>query len=289
MSTSAPLTMQRVIGQVVALPAFPVVIQSMLSRLGDPNANVRGLVESVEGQSDVVLKLMAVANRAVRARGGSEVKDVYVAASLLGLRRVREIVAIVSVARYALRMTTQLLFEEHWARSVACAVCSAEIAESSGKEVSTDLCLIAGLLHNIGQIWLHAFEFSSYEQARRYASANRVTMEAAQQHVFGVDQRDVGGWLALYWGLGGPVVRAISMAPLPQGGNDDPVGDAVHIGQVLGNALDLAGSRSSRVHAISRARCANLSVDWAQNSHRLFGRMEARFKDAMALTASGQL
>jgi hypothetical protein len=43
------------------------------------------------------------------------------------------------------------------------------------------------------------------------------------------------------------------------------------------------------VHAISRARCANLSVDWAQNSHRLFGRMEARFKDAMALTASGQL
>ena len=141
-----------------------------------------------------------------------------------------------------------------------------------------------GLLHNMGQIWLHRFEFSTYEQARRYAQANRVSLEAAQRHVLGIDQREVSGWLALHWGLGGTVTQAVSLFRTEQDAVDDAVCDAVHVGHVLGNALDLAGSRGSQVHALSPASCARLSIDWSQDSHRLFGRMEARYKDAMELT-----
>lgn len=284
MKTVVPLTMQRVVTQIASIGAFPSVIPFLISTLGDPNAHVRSLVEQVEDQPALVKTLIAVATRAARVRGGNDVKDVHVAASLLGLRRVREIVTMASVAQYVRALASPVALAEVWACSVACATCSVEVAQRSGQDIRIDLCLIAGLLHNMGQIWLHRFEFSTYEQARRYAQANRVSLEAAQRHVLGIDQREVSGWLALHWGLGGTVTQAVSLFRTEQDAVDDAVCDAVHVGHVLGNALDLAGSRGSQVHALSPASCARLSIDWSQDSHRLFGRMEARYKDAMELT-----
>jgi hypothetical protein len=52
---------------------------------------------------------------------------------------------------------------------------------------------------------------------------------------------------------------------------------------VLSNALGLTYSDSDHVSTISTPCCETLGLDWGDGSHRLFGRIEARSRQAAAL------
>ena len=56
---------------------------------------------------------------------------------------------------------------------------------------------------------------------------------------------------------------------------------------MLSNALDLTGRPENRVTSISRMACQQLGLLWGEDTHTLFGRMEARSRHANALFEKG--
>jgi putative nucleotidyltransferase with HDIG domain len=207
---------------------------------------------------------------------------VFTAVSLVGLSRVREVALQVSLSGFLQKLAPSDAAELFWAHSLACAVCGVELAQWAPVEVNVDSALIAGLLHDVGQLWLHRFEPQRMQQALLLAKSGHQNVEDVERSMFGVDHGAIGGWLAQSWGLPAGIGIAIAQHHTPDAALDEPLVAVVHVGNVLCNALDLAHNPDSRVTSVSHTSCAKLGLTWGPDTQSLFGRIEARSRHAFA-------
>ena len=265
------------------LPAFPKVIEKILSALDDPDASINLLVDYVEHDPVITGLVLSLANRAGNTRGGGAVHDVFTAISLVGLARVREITEVVSVASFMKGWVPANAQHQFWVHSMAVAACGVELVNSTLVDVSVDTALVAGLMHNVGQLWLQRFHAAEFEGAMRQSRDGGVDISAAEREWFGVDHGVIGAWLAHSWGVPAGIVSAVQFHHVPDARPDEPLVAVVHVAEVLCNALDLTGSGTSRVTSISPSAFQKMGLDRETDATRLFGRIEARSRFSRAL------
>jgi HD-like signal output (HDOD) protein len=227
-----------------------------------------------------VLSLCNRASQADSSRGA--VSDVFTALSLVGVARVREAALTMRLASFTQQFAPPAALQHYWAHSLASAVCGVEVAHYTRAEVGVDASLIACLLHDIGQLWLHRFAFDRLQAALRDAERQNIEMEEAERALFGVDHATIGGWLARGWGLSQGICDGIAFHHAPDAGLPEPLVAVVHVSEVLNHALHLAPGPRKRVRWISRECCSLLEMDWGDDSQSLFGRIEARSRHAFA-------
>lgn len=278
------LTRNQVLAHTVGLPAFPLVVGQILESLEDPEINLNVLVDFIAHDPVITARVLSFASRAAdRTTNIAGVRDIYTATSLIGMNHVREIALVSSLGQFANNKKIPGLPADYWRHSVAVGVCAQELALHVTSPVLSDIALIAGLLHDIGQLWLHRFYPEEFCQARALASSQNVGIEFAEQKVFGVDHAEIGAWLAEYWGLPNTLVKSIRYHHQPDAALNELMVPVVSIAEVLSNALDLAGRADNHVTQISRAACEALGLVFDANIQPLFGRIEARSKYANAL------
>lgn len=260
------------------LPAFPRVVKDILETLDDENATIGSLAHHVERDPVITARLLALANSAAYARGGRALKDVATAASLMGVAKVRELVLSISVAKFA---QDSRVSPYYWEHSVAVGVCAQEFARYGG--VSADYALVAGLLHDIGQLWMAKFFPLEFQQVRMAVSAGTLKITEAEQRLFGFDHCDIGFTLADHWGLPQAIAEAIYRHHDPDPGLAEPLVAVIHVAEVVANALELTRRDENQVTSLSAAACAALGIDWSEGMGPLFGRIEARAEYACAV------
>lgn len=276
-----PVTRVEVISHSHALPSLPRVVQQILETLEDPDANLNLLVSHIEHDPALTGQILAMANKAGVSRyGNSNINDVFTAISLVGLSRVREVALLNSVLQVFAVATSRPVF---WLHSVAVGVSCVELAHFSRAQVNVDTALIAGLLHDIGQLWLHGYEPSLFAQVRDKARTQGQEITLVEREQFGVDHGEIGVWLAEHWGLSSDIGTAIGHHHTPGSAASKPLTAVVHVAEVLSNALDLTKNLHGSVTTVSAACCATLGLDWGEGSHHLFGRIEARNRQAASM------
>ena len=278
---ATPITQQRVQETCDALPAFPLVVLQILQTLEDPEASLSLLSRQVETDAVIAARVLSLCNRAATAQGRAPVSDVFTALSLVGMARVREAALTIKLASFMQNMAPTAQ-EYYWSHSLACAVCGVEVAHYTHAEVSVDASLIACLLHDIGQLWLQHFEPAALKAALQAAEERNVEIDVTEREIFGVDHGTIGSWLAKTWGLSDCICQAIACHHAPDAGLPEPLVALVHVSEVLNHALNLSHARTSHVRDISEPCCALLGLDWGDDSHALFGRIEARSRHAFA-------
>jgi HD-like signal output (HDOD) protein len=282
-----PITRDRVGGSTDGLPSFPSIVLKILETLDDPDANLRLLVDYIEHDAVIASRVLSVANRADSSHVGSKVSDIFAATALIGLRRVREVVIVATLVDFMKDIAPDSmpasLLEYFWRDSVVTAVCCVEVARETALDVSLELALITGLMHNIGQLWLERFEPARFESVMRTSQDKHLTMSVAEVDMFGVDHATVGAWMSESWGLTESITLAIGHHHRPGDFAREPLVAVVHVGENLGNALDLAHSPHSAVAWISADCCDLLGMDWTETAHDLFGRIEARAQHALVM------
>jgi HD-like signal output (HDOD) protein len=207
---------------------------------------------------------------------------VFTALSLVGMARVREAALTIKLASFMRDFAPASAQEYYWSHSLACAVCGVEVAHYTHAEVSVDASLIACLLHDVGQLWLLRFEPDGLKAALQAAEDRDVEIDVTERELFGVDHATIGSWLARAWGLSADICKGIAFHHAPSEGLPEPLVAVVHISEVLNHALNLSHARSSHVRSVSEDCCALLGMDWGDDSHSLFGRIEARSRHAFA-------
>ena len=275
------LTRDLVIERSKELPAFPRVISEILAALDDVDACLKILTGHIERDPVITARVLGLANRAAaNTRRQSSVKDVYTATSLIGLGRVREIAEFSAIQGFVDAIAPGGRGSTFWGHSVAVGVCAVELAMHIKVPISPDTALVAGLLHDIGQLWLYRFDPESYRSVWDAALAHSIGIEEAERERFGTDHSTIGAWLGEHWSLTAPIVAAIRSHHAPDSASNENLVPLIHVAEVLSNALDLTGRSENRVTALSGAACRQLGVQFNDEIRPLFGRMEARSRYA---------
>lgn len=278
-----PITQDGVIERAEELPGFPRVISEILATLDDPEANLNVLAELIRIDPVIAARVLSLANAAaLRTRHLSGIRDVYTATSLIGMGRVRQMAIISSCRDFFDRISSAGITSMFWRHSVAAGVCCEELALFVEKPIASSTALIAGLLHDIGQLWLYWFNPEIFQAVLDQALSHAIGIEEIERDHFGVDHAVIGGWLAEHWALPSPIVAAIRHHHACDDALDQPLVPVTHVAEVLSNALDLGGRAENRVTHVSPAACRSLGLTWNESVRPLFGRIEARSRHVNA-------
>lgn len=270
---------QDIIASMAKLPAFPRVICELMQDLDDDNSSMLTLSRHVQCDPVVTGRILAVANNLLRQEGRNEVRDVFTAVSMIGFTRIRDIVLATSVAMFAGRFHARSYFWEH---SLAVGIGAQELARKVG--VNQDHALVAGLLHDIGQLWMAYFHPLEFQHVRLRVEVHGEPVCLAETQQFGLHHCEVGRCVASQWGLPQEVCGAIYShhAPDAEAGANKLIA-LTHLAELIANALDLPRREENQVSTLENAVSQALNLDWSQDFSPLLGRIEARYRYASPL------
>lgn len=274
------LPRSEVISRCDALPAFPGIVRQIVATIDDEAANLALLAQHILHDPVTTARVFSLANAAaVKSRREGAVKDIFTATSLIGTGRVREIALLGSIGDF-FGHSSRSMPATFWRHGIAVGMCAQELALLNGPQLAVDTALIAGTLHDVGQLWLQCFRADAFAAAMAGACEHGISISEAERECFGVDHATIGGWLAEHWALPEGICRAIRLHHAPDQALDEPLVPVVHIAEVLGNALDLSQGKDNHVGSFSVAACDVLGLKWDADVQSLFGRMEARSRHA---------
>ncbi len=271
------LSEQEIIERANLLPAFPTVVADVLATLDDDNATTSTLIDLVESDPVITARVLSLANAAAKSgtwRKG--LRDMHVAISLIGMSRLRQIVISLSLADFARETRVS---RGYWDHSVAVGVAAQELAKlrplPESMLVSVDYALVAGLLHDIGLLWMARFYPLEYQMVRQAMVTSNASITEIEQHYFGTDHCEIGRILATGWGLPSSIIEAIygHHHPSPALGRLVAI---THVGEILVAALGIGACDHSPIVELSDAACIAVGLDWQEDLSPLFGRIEAR-------------
>lgn len=109
-------------------------------------------------------------------------------------------------------------------------------SHSDNKDLAED-ALLAGLLHDVGQLLLAANLQEQYGRTLALARENDISLCDAEFECLGAHHGNVGAYLLGLWGLADPIVEAVAFHHQPTKCMADGFGPltAVHVANILAN------------------------------------------------------
>ncbi len=290
--TSHLITRDEVIERSKGLPTFPNILNKILNTIDDFEANSNLVVRHVKQDPVIAAQVLSAANTASKARQRGDISDIHAAIAMIGLGRVREIAMFSSTSGFVNSFAVKEIPVSLWTHSIAVGVCGEELANYNATPELANAAMIAGLLHDIGQLWLYCYYPAELRAAFRDTRERHIGIEIAEREHFGLDHQQIGSWLADYWHLPADICAAIRYHHQPDDAMQTPLVALVHVAEVLSNALDLTGRIENHVTTVSTPAFKLLGLIWGSESRPefgpLFGRIEARSRHVNELMQSGK-
>ncbi len=189
------------------LPVLPPAISHLLKTLTDEHCNNAKLKTAIEQFPSIAARLLFLANSAWAAPP-VQITTLDMACARLGLNIVRSVsIALAIASPFNPARCPVFNAERHWCTSLLVADGAAWLASST--DLDSAAAHTAGLLHNLGLLWLadnrpletaHAFEVAMHKS---------ISLNQALQQSTGTDYCEVGGYLGKAWGLPDSLVAAM--------------------------------------------------------------------------------
>ena len=191
--------------QPIELPVFNPVALQLLQMLGDPATGIDAIVSTINEDQALSAQVLKMANSAAFS-GLIRSETIKDSAVRLGTRQITNLAMAASQAALhtSANPVVNDIMQDLWLHSHACALGCRSLALKTGHKNLADQAYMAGLLHDIGKLYiLKAMERISLEQENGIDLERRVVLEAfSEMHV------ELGCRLMDYWNIP-PVYRAI--------------------------------------------------------------------------------
>lgn len=205
------------------LPTLPAGTPFLLKSLTDENIDFVELATILEKFPSIAGKLISLANSAWSAPV-TAVNSLEASCSRLGFGVVRSTsIALAVAAPFNASRCPSFDPEYFWCS----ALLSAEAASRLAQYVVTDnaaepsAARAAGLLHNLGLLWLVDQIPAEAEEAMAMVKANQAaSLRQSMSHMLGYDQVEAGSYLARQWNLPSPLAEAMRHYPEPNFAGD---------------------------------------------------------------------
>lgn len=141
--------------QPIELPVFNSVALELLQLLADPENDIKNVITTINKDQALSIQILRMANSSAYA-GRYKSETIKDSVSRLGIKQITNLAMAASQA--ALHASSISLVNEMmqrlWQHSYACAIGCHSLAISSGHRELADQAYLAGLLHDIGKLYL---------------------------------------------------------------------------------------------------------------------------------------
>ncbi|NCG21844.1 MAG: HDOD domain-containing protein, partial [Rhodobacterales bacterium] len=203
--------MQEKLGPVSTLPALPKNYQDICRVINDPYGTGRDIGNIVIRDIGLTTKILQVVNSPLYGLR-SPVTDVVHAATLLGMKGIRDLTLTVEVFGFFSAKIPMggITVEELYSYSVKVAAVAQRIGKVHAEDAYT-----AALLHQIGRIILMTSLSDKYQDALDLQKETGGTLRDAQRAAIGIDQVETSVYLLSVWGLPQRVIEAVAFYNRP--------------------------------------------------------------------------
>ncbi len=197
------------------LPSLNRLVQQLLSEFSRQDPDLLRIARILSQDQALSAKVLRLANSAYFA-GARQVASIRDAAIMLGLNPLQMLV-ICSAVQQRFSTTPHLDLTRFWRQNLACSQLAGALARQCRLDVET--ARLGGLLHSIGQLYIHQQEPRLAQQVVAKVAQGHPRAEA-EKALLGFDYGEVGAELARRWHFPATLaqlcrhhVRPLSAAP----------------------------------------------------------------------------
>ncbi|MFH0784122.1 MAG: response regulator [Pseudomonadota bacterium] len=197
------------ISQIGTLPSLPATYEKLRKTINSVDVEINELGKIIGQDMAMSAKVLQLVNSAFFGIY-SKVDSPTRAVQLLGLDTIKVLVLGLELFAQTKPPTDILPLDKLWFHSLAVGKIAKSIADSqSGDSTLVSNAFLAGILHDIGKLVLASSLPAQYLQVIALAGEKNVTLQAAEQSIFGSGQSGVGAYLMGLWGFSTAVIEAI--------------------------------------------------------------------------------
>ncbi len=142
---------------IVSLPSWSNVTERARTALAAPDFDINELARLLGAEAGLAVRVLTLANSAMFMRGGRPLSDLKLAILRVGHDMLRSAVyahALVQLRQAPKLQRLRAILQQLWRESTQVAAL-ARLVASRTASADPDAALLAGLLHNIGKLYLH--------------------------------------------------------------------------------------------------------------------------------------
>lgn len=185
----------------VDLPSLPTCIVQVVQATEKETVSTHEIEELIGADPAIATKLLRVVNSAYFGMP-RQISSINQSIAILGLHQVRNLVLSIGVLN-ALSSSSehlQKMQRRFWERSFGAAKCAQLLANYKDLPAKIqETVFVAGLLHDVGILFLFTQFTTPYAAVVKYAQANPDRLVDIERRILHIDHAQLGGMLANKW------------------------------------------------------------------------------------------
>lgn len=204
----SPELSQKLAAAVDGMPAFPKSVQRILELTRDVNSTPKDLVEVIDKDPVVTVKILKVVNSAYYSLP-KQITTIGHAVVYLGFNTVKNLaLSIAAIGMLPKDNASGFDVQQYLLHSLSTAGIAKQLA-SRVKDADPMDCFIAGLLHDFGKIVFAQFMPNEFKDALLISSKDGGSLFTALQQTVGADHAIVGAMLVEKWRFAPHLIETI--------------------------------------------------------------------------------
>lgn len=217
------------------LPALPAVVARVLQETERPDGSAATVERLIAADQALASKVLRVVNSAYYGLAG-QVTSLSQAIVILGMQQVRNLVLGVSAIGSMKPKTArqQEVLRQFWLHSFGAAAAAGILSKKKGiSPKDQETLFVAGLLHDIGRLFLFCNFTQTYDQVLKYAYEKQISIEDAEVKLLGVSHAEIGADMARFWQLPAVITDLIAGHEGPFAEDQDPMLFTLHYADMI--------------------------------------------------------
>ncbi len=205
----SPELSQKLSSAVEGMPAFPKSVQKILELTRDVNCTPRDIVQVIDKDPVVTVKILKVVNSAYYSLP-KQITSVNHAVVYLGFNTIKNLaLSIAAIGILPTRNAAHFDVEKYLLHSLSTAVIAKKLAARLADADPMD-CFIGGLLHDFGKVVCAQFMPEEFKQALQIAAADGTSLHQALRCTLGTDHAVIGAMLVEKWRFAPSLIETIA-------------------------------------------------------------------------------
>lgn len=205
----SPELSQKLATAVDGMPAFPKSVQKILELTRDVNCTPRDLVQVIDKDPVVTVKILRVVNSAYYSLP-KQITSVNHAVVYLGFNTIKNLaLSIAAIGILPKHNAAGFDVDNYLLHSLSTAVIAKQLATHLDDADPMD-CFIGGLLHDFGKVVCAQFMPDEFKHALKISETDGTSLHEALQRTLGTDHAVIGAMLVEKWRFAPSLIDTIA-------------------------------------------------------------------------------
>ena len=190
--------LKKIISRIEDIPTLPVVSQKILVLISDPDASYKDIVNVVERDQSLALKILKVANSSFYG-SINKISSLEHAMVKLGMNEVKSVILGISVHSFFSDNGDGLFdIDKFWEHSIVCSQVSKYLGNHF-RIKNNDMLFLGGLIHDMGKVVVDQYFHDEFLKIIEYIDTNHSSFSEAEKAVIGTTHYQIAAKLLNQW------------------------------------------------------------------------------------------